>query len=365
VKPKVIFDIYNELKQDSISFVYQGNFTNLVLGMATDLIRNHLEKELNFINLRNKLSFLMIESFQNIVRYADSHRFAEAEDLTHEIFLTRNIGDTFYIITSNLIENKKIGYVKEKLFEVNNLDEEGLKQLYIQILKNREISEKGGAGLGFIEMVRKTKGKLEFDFVPVNDEVSFFYFQIILKLAENTEKPDFKLDIKEAKKLHKIFSSEDVLLVHKGDFSQEAIKPVLVMVEDNIKKDNLQNKRKVFHMLVETLQNISKHAYCNNEHREGILILCKNKTGYIVNTGNLIEKSKVKQFKDYLEELQNLSKEELDEYYKKVLREGSIHDNIEHGLGFIDIMRECHKNVTFNFIKYNNNLEYFALSLQL
>ncbi len=321
MKPDVIYNIFQKLKNDSISFAYQGNFSNLVLGMATDLIKHHLEKEMNLINLRNKLSFLMIESFQNIVRYADSHRYAESEDLTHEIFMTRNIDDTFYIITSNLIENKKIGYVKEKLFEVNNLDEEGLKQLYINILKNRQISEKGGAGLGFIEMVRKTKGKLEFDFVPLNDEVSFFYFQIVLKGTQDIENKAITLNIKETKELHKIFSDKNVLIVHKGNFSQEAIKPMLIMVQDNIKNDELAEQRKVFHLIVETLQNISKHAYLEDETKDGIFILCKNEIGYLINTGNFIEKSKFESFSKYIKKLQMLSKEQLDDYYKVALRD--------------------------------------------
>lgn len=363
MKPEIIFDIYKELQKDSISFVYQGHFSNLVLSMATDLIRNHLEKEFNLINLRNKLSFLMIESFQNIVRYADSHRQDEVGHLTPEIFLTRNIDDTFYIITSNLIENEKIGYVKEKLFEVNNLDEEALKLLYINVLKNRQISEKGGAGLGFIEMVRKTKGKLEFDFVPVNEKVSFFYFQIILKAED--EKNETLLDIRETKKLHKIFSDEKVLLIHKGDFSQEALKHVLIMVEDNTRTEALSNKRKIFHMLVETLQNISKHAYSNNGHKEGTLIICKDAESYTINTGNLVEKPKSKKFQKYLKDLMKLSKDELDEQYKKVLREGSMLDSVEHGLGFIDITRECYNNVSFKFFNIDQNLDYFTLSLHL
>jgi len=364
VKTEIIHDIFNKLSKDSISFIYQGNFTNQVLGMATDLLKNHLEKKMNLISLRNKLSFLMIESFQNIVRYADSHRHTETKELTHEIFLTRNIDDTFYIITSNLIENEKIGYVKEKLYEVNNLSEDELKTLYIKILKNRKISEKGGAGLGFIEMVRKTKGKIEFDFVPLNDEVSFFYFQITLRNPK--EKGNFyNPEIRETKVLHKIFSEQNVLIAQKGNFSQEAIKPVLIMVQDNIKHDDLSEQKKIFHIMVETLQNISKHAYCKDTKREGIFILCKNENEYSINTGNYIEKNKAQELKNYLEKLQSFSKDQLDEFYKKVLRDGNFFNGNEKGIGFVDIMRECYGKIKFDFFEVDNNLSFFALSLQI
>ena len=156
---KTIFEFYKLLEKDKISFSYRGRFSNNVLTMATELLKENLDEE--HARLRNKLSFLMIESFQNISRYADKEN--SGLDETSEFFMTRNVGDTFYIISANLIDNDKIPVVKEKLEKVNTLDKKELNLLYREVLTNKQINEKGGAGLGFIEMVRKSKGKLPFD----------------------------------------------------------------------------------------------------------------------------------------------------------------------------------------------------------
>jgi len=363
MEPLITYSLFKLFEKDNISFIYQGNFTNLVLGMATDLIKNHLETDKNLISLRNKLSFLMIESFQNIVRYADSNKIEEYE-LSKELFLTRNIGDNFHIITANLIENKKIGYVKEKLSEVNDLTESELKQLYIKILTNRKISEAGGAGLGFIEMVRKTNEKLDFDFVPVNEEVSFFYFQLNLKNSKADSKTQH-IPISETKTIHKIISEENILLIHKGNFNQEAIKPVLVMAENNIQSNENSNQKLIFHLMVEAMQNISKHAYNKNGIREGIFTLSKKNDNYILCTGNFIDNSNLETFKKYLNNLSQMSKLELNTYYKKILREGSdINDN-NGGLGLIDILRECYGNVKYEFYPIDNGLTFFSLTMEI
>jgi hypothetical protein len=64
--------------------------------------------------------------------------------------------------------------LQDKLDKINELDKEGLKNLYKEIIKNNKLSDKGGAGLGFVDMARKSGRKLEYEFEPINDSSSFF-----------------------------------------------------------------------------------------------------------------------------------------------------------------------------------------------
>jgi hypothetical protein len=155
---KSIYEFYKLLENDTISFSYRGSFTNNVLTMATQLFKENLDEEHE--RLRNKLSFLMIESFQNISRYADKEN--EELDVNSEFFMTRNVGDTFYVISANLIDNDKIPTVREKLDRVNTLDKKELNNLYREVLTNKQINEKGGAGSRFYRNGQKNKRKITF-----------------------------------------------------------------------------------------------------------------------------------------------------------------------------------------------------------
>jgi hypothetical protein len=63
----------------------------------------------------------------------------------------------------------------EKILEhINSLDKEGLKELYKSIIKNTTISDKGGAGLGFVDMARKSGEKLDYKFPDMSAEYQFF-----------------------------------------------------------------------------------------------------------------------------------------------------------------------------------------------
>ena len=77
-------------------------------------------------------------------------------------------------------------------------------------------------------------------------------------------------------------------------------------------------QRKVFHVMVECLQNISKHAddFAANDFLysgRGIFMVCKGETEYTVTTGNAIDNSRMKILPKCLIQLIHMDKEELNE----------------------------------------------------
>jgi hypothetical protein len=70
------------------------------------------------------------------------------------------------------------------LDQINAVSKDELRELYKKILNNEQFSEKGGGGLGFIDIARKSGQKLNYSFKAVNDNVSFFSFQINIPKQE-------------------------------------------------------------------------------------------------------------------------------------------------------------------------------------
>jgi len=355
-----IYQFYRLLEEDAISFSYRGSFSNNVLTMATQLFKDNVEERHE--KLRNKLSFLMIESFQNISRYADKE-----EDISlyenSEFFMTRNIGDTFYIISANLIDNEKIPMVREKLEQVNTLEKSELNKLYREVLTNKHINEQGGAGLGFIEMVRKTKGQLPFDFVTIDNKQSMFFMQIELR---NPKEDDGlpSVSLSDAKQIQALVAQEKILMMHKGDYSEDAIGPMLRMVEENMQNVSLKIHKKIFHFLVEILQNISKHSYALKGKHEGIFQIGYENKNFHIGTGNFILNSEIKKFKDFLDMLNSKTVDELNALYRKYLREGKTTKSGGAGLGLIDLARETIGKLNYEFKKINDIYSFYSLTVK-
>jgi hypothetical protein len=70
------------------------------------------------------------------------------------------------------------------LDEINSLDKDGLKSLYKEIIKSSSgLTDKGGAGLGFVDMARKSGQKLVYKFQDIDDQTSFFSLKTIVLRA--------------------------------------------------------------------------------------------------------------------------------------------------------------------------------------
>lgn len=339
-----------------------GALSNHMVVSSINLIERNLTKDSGFKKLRRKLSFLMIESFQNIIRYGDEPANKELR-YRKELFVVRNIGGTFYIGSSNLIENKKIDFVNAKLHEVNKLDASDLNQLYRKILTNNEFTKAGGAGLGFIEMARKTQQKLQFDFVKLDEEYSYFYLLIKVKCESAEPDDDLKMDIEWFKNFHTLACDEDIVMMHKGNFSPIVLDPVIDMVENNIKSKAINVQKLAFHVVLESLQNLSNHSLEFNDEKEAIFLISKKNKKHIISTGNFIKTSKIKLLKEQLDQIKNSSMIELKRNFEEASNKKNPDEKQKTGLGLLQIAIESNNKLAYNFIKINEKVSFYTFNV--
>jgi len=231
------FWFFDRISEDNLCLLYNGDFSDEITNKLIELSEYNINNIDNLSKMKKKASFLMAECFQNIVRHGESVDGKIHVASNEGFFLTKNWQDTYYITSGNLIENTKIKDLELQLEKVNSLDKDELKTLYRKVLENEEISDKGGAGLGLIEMARKSGQKLEYVFKEFDKKFALFYNQIILKSnIEGNMRPDCDFEINEAINYHEKMVDEEILVIHKGDFSQDAIFPVLKIIEENLQR---------------------------------------------------------------------------------------------------------------------------------
>ena len=86
--------------------------------------------------------------------------------------------EMYNIMTGNYIITENIPPLTEKMDRINKMDKDELKALYKEILNNDSFSEKGGGGLGLVDIARRTGQKLGYNFKLIDDEYSFFSLDI-------------------------------------------------------------------------------------------------------------------------------------------------------------------------------------------
>ncbi|MFN9863200.1 MAG: SiaB family protein kinase, partial [Bacteroidota bacterium] len=94
------------------------------------------------------------------------------------IFMISKDEKRYCVMTGNPIPKASVAGLTKNLNDLNAKDKEGLKEMYKEIIKNTQISEKGGAGLGFVDMARKSGEKLEFSFYNMDADYDFFCLKV-------------------------------------------------------------------------------------------------------------------------------------------------------------------------------------------
>ena len=246
--------------------------------------------------------------------------------------------------------------------------QDALKELFLDILSDENISDKGGAGLGLIEMARKSGNNIAFDFDKISDEHSYCYLMFKIKHPDETLNNEKKvIPIKNIKSFHSDIRKENILLIYKGDFSQETIMPVINMIETNLKtSEDLNKQRKTFNVMVEILQNISRHSNKNEDNNTyGLFMIGYENEKTLIYAGNIISNEKVKLFDEQLNRLSDKTDEELNFLYRKKLREGPSENSGGAGLGLIDIARDSNSHFYFNFKKVDNYKSFYSICVKV
>jgi hypothetical protein len=169
-----VYDFYKSMKAHEITLVYEGEITHQITKAFTSLTESNMAKEAESNSVQKKVFHVMVECLQNISKHAENFGPDEYLFAGRGIFMVSRGKDEYNVTTGNVIDNSKIEELTEMLNNINSLDREGLKELYKNQMKEGRLSEKGGAGLGFIDIARKTGKKLDFHFLPVDNETSFF-----------------------------------------------------------------------------------------------------------------------------------------------------------------------------------------------
>ncbi len=367
---KVTYDLFDRVGNDDFEYIYRGVFTQNLTRKILSLAESNLQRFVDKGSLQNRIYFIMVEGLQNVTRQQREESAATDEHLG--IFAIQKKGNRYLITTGNSIVNSKVELLKEKLEQVSNLDREEIKELHREIVGRGELSAKGGAGLGLIEMARRSGNKLSFDFEYIDLYWSYFYLQTEIpsrtygnSAVEELETSKFMRDMKS---LNRILSKRNILLNFNGNFNQNNILSLLSIIKGQMRVSRAA--KKVYNIMVEMLQNISKHGndyQDSDEGNSGIFSLAQTEEEYILSSGNYILNKYVDELREKLELINSLDTSELNEYFNKILLEQITIDPKKTGLGFVDIRLKCNKKVAYDFRKLDDEFSFFTLqtSIQL
>ena len=155
-----------------------------------------------------------------------------------------------------------------------------------------------------------------------------------------------------------------IIVSHIGELDQDKVNTISSIVETQMENLGVSKSaiKKIFNIVIETLQNICLHGEKdNNGYQMTYFIIGKSNNEYTIFSGNVITNKYTETLNKRLNAIKSLSDSDLKKRYLEVLSNGELSAKGGAGLGFLTIALKSQNNMDFDFEILNKEYSLFSL----
>lgn len=164
-----------QVEEDGVILDYCGRLSYEEIGHLLNKVMECLNRMHFGIVARKKVYATMVEGLENVYKHQDV--VEENCDYLPKVKIEIDGGSISIVISNSIRQDKKEVLIK-RLEKVNNLDKNELKDFYREVILHGKVSDKGGAGLGIINIAKVSENKLDYFFYEINSEYLYFTLKV-------------------------------------------------------------------------------------------------------------------------------------------------------------------------------------------
>lgn len=173
-----MLDLKELLNKKGVIFSFSGTVSQSVLTNIAGAIEEEL---VSMDKMDNKtirsILVIFVELMQNIMCY--SKEKTEQMGSLYESLGIALIGyskskNKYYVGSANFISPDQESVLREKIDSLSLLDHQEVKELYKELRRSGRDKHQRGAGLGFLEMAKKSSEPFDYKITPISNDESFF-----------------------------------------------------------------------------------------------------------------------------------------------------------------------------------------------
>ena len=356
VLDNIAYPLYKHTKGGRLEYSYRGIVDSTAVEHILALAEANFTDSKEQILVRKRVYFIMVECLQNITRHQD---ISDDPDFDQSaLFIMKRKEQSYSITSANLIFDSAIEPLREKIDKINAMDADQLKNYAKEVLSNGTFSKKGGAGLGLIEMARKSGSKFQYEFIPSKYGMSMFYMNLEIPMSKEITLPRDPQRISKLRQYRSMLQQFHIALIYSGTLTQSNLKNLLSILAKQINTTKLL-KNRVNTLMIEMLQNIVSHADRREGENEnacyGMFAVSEDKQYIKLTSANHIRNAHVPETQKILD-LVNES--------ERGTRDTLFHRDAP-GQGFIAIANKSRNKYTYSFDKIDDEFSLYSLNVFL
>ena len=173
-----IEELASDLALDKAIYKYVGLFDKESTDQVIIDIDNLLNSDDYSGKLKKRTFHITIEVTQNLYKYLSEKK---ADNIhSHGLFVLHGNKEGLIVTSGNYVKNKEINSLKARIKLINSLTNDELAHFYRGLLDIGSVTDQGGAGLGFVDIAKKSGSKIQYEFKSVDDQYSFYIFRILI-----------------------------------------------------------------------------------------------------------------------------------------------------------------------------------------
>ncbi len=171
-----IFGEYNIEADGRIIVSHFGEFSQDLVNSLTTSIEEMMLDSGDKKGAVKRMFSILVEGLQNIRIHGEKD--SDGNQVSFLIVLQNE--DNYKVTLGNLVKGDIVGKLISRIDELNGMDRDAIKGLYMDTLSNGIMSKKGGAGLGFITMSLKSNHTIGHESIQVSDDLVFFTQNVMI-----------------------------------------------------------------------------------------------------------------------------------------------------------------------------------------
>ncbi len=172
-----MYQLRTLFEKEGIIFSFSGTISQAIVSSVAETIEQELVSLGTTTKIIHNLFSVLTEQMQNIMSHSrdtieKGTNIYESSGITL-VGYDRN-KEKYFVSSANVINLSDQSVIATKINKINTMDVEHLKQYYRELRRTGTNTHARGAGLGFLEMAKKSSEPLKYHFREINEEQSFF-----------------------------------------------------------------------------------------------------------------------------------------------------------------------------------------------
>lgn len=228
--PGIVNSVFQALRQDAHTFLFSARFhdehTARLIALGESIFTTGPGQS------KGRIAFLMVEAFQNVIRHRAPMPPALEAAQGRSMFMLRWLPSGPEVITANPVAKEHVPVLEENIARLKGADAAALKRMFLNTLSQEHDGNRRGAGLGLIEMARRSGSDPGHSVRGLGPDRSLFVLTIRVGNARQHD-----ASLADAAVFHGVTVQNDLMLLYCGTTVPSIDSALLQMLENDVVAD--------------------------------------------------------------------------------------------------------------------------------